>query len=139
MSLYKELGVNDILLVEDDPWTRDSFALFFQIEGCSLQSAGSAKEAIPQMTGCRFDLVICEYWLPDMDGLTLLNQYGNNQASAVKILITPYRTDQLVTEAARLGIHEVIQKPITVASLEKSLKRNAAQPRKPDLETVEAG
>ncbi|HZW36759.1 MAG TPA: response regulator [Candidatus Deferrimicrobiaceae bacterium] len=123
MNIFHELGVKDVLLVEDDPWTRDSFALFFQIEGCHLQSAANANEAIQPLSGGRFDLILCEHWLPGMDGLSLLNQFGKDQPAAVKILITPYRTDQLVEDASRIGIHDVIQKPITVASLEKSLKR----------------
>lgn len=128
MTIFHELGVKDVLLVEDDPWTRDSFALFFQIEGCRLQSAVSANEAIEPLSRGRFDLILCEHWLPGMDGLSLLHQYGNGQTGAVKILITPYRTDQLMEEADRLGIHDVIQKPITVASLEKSLKRCLSHP-----------
>jgi DNA-binding NtrC family response regulator len=123
MTIFQELGVKDVLLVEDDPWTRDSFALFFQIEGCHLQSAANANEAIGPLSGGRFDLILCEHWLPGMDGLSLLNQFGKGQPEAVKILITPYRTDSLVEEAGQVGIHDVIQKPITVASLEKSLKR----------------
>jgi DNA-binding NtrC family response regulator len=123
MTIFHDLGVKDVLLVEDDPWTRDSFALFFQIEGCRLQSAASANEAIQPLSAGRFDLILCEHWLPGLDGLSLLSQYGKGQAEAVKILITPYRTDQLVEEASRIGIHDVIQKPITVVSLEKSLKR----------------
>ena len=116
-----------VLLIEDDPWTRDSFALFFQIEGCRLRSASNANEAIEPLSRGRFDLILCEHWLPGMDGLSLLNQFGAGQTEAVKILITAYRTDPLVEEAGRIGIDDVIQKPITVASLEKSLKRCLSQ------------
>lgn len=139
MSLFQELGVKDILLVEDDPWTRDSFALFFQIEGCRLQSAATANEAIEPLSRGQFDLILCEHWLPGMDGLSLLERFGEGQTGAVKILITAYRTDQLVEEAGRLGIHDVIQKPITVASLEKSLKRCLSQPRGRSLVPEGAG
>jgi DNA-binding NtrC family response regulator len=139
MTIFQEMGVKDILLIEDDPWTRDSFALFFQIEGCRLQSAASANEAIEPLSGGRFDLILCEHWLPGMDGLSLLNQFGKGQREAVKILITPYRTGPLVEEAGRIGIHEVIQKPITVASLEKSLKRCLSHRRDRGLVTESVG
>ncbi|NJD63448.1 MAG: response regulator [Deltaproteobacteria bacterium] len=134
MNVFHELGVKDVLLVEDDPWTRDSFALFFQIEGSHMQSAANANEAIEPLSKGRFDLILCEHWLPGLDGLSLLNQFGKGQTGAVKILITPYRTDQLVEEAGRIGIHDVIQKPITVASLEKSLKRCLSHGRGRNLE-----
>src|SRR5512138_3152663 len=59
-NLYEELGVRNILLVEDDQWTRDSLSLFFQIEGCRLRAASNAAEAIAALSESRFDLIICE-------------------------------------------------------------------------------
>ena len=129
-NLYKKLGLESILLIEGDPWNRDSLSMFFQIMGCRIRSAANAVEAISAMSGDRFDLVLCEYHLPDMNGLILLKRYGNFQERAVKIVITPYPDPLLVDDAARFGIHEVIRKPFTVDTLEESLKRHF--PRVPD-------
>ena len=123
-SIYKDLGVRSVLLVEDDPWTRDSLSLFFQIEGCRLRSATNADEAISAILEDRFDLILCEYWLPDMDGLSVLKLYGDRQPEAVKVLISAYLTRQAVDEAIRCGIDDVIRKPFKVETLEKSLKRH---------------
>jgi DNA-binding NtrC family response regulator len=137
MNLYQELGVKNILLVEDDPWTRDSLSVFFQIEGCRLQSAASANEAIAALAGDRFDMILCEHTLPDMDGLFLLKLYGNRQPGAVKILISAYPTQPLVEEAGRYGIHDVIRKPFTVATLEKTLTRCHPRARIHDREPAD--
>jgi len=139
MNLYREMGVKYILLVEDDPWTRDSLALFFQIEGCRLHSAANAKEAVAALSAGRFDLILCEHGLPDMDGLSLLKQFGEGQPRAVKFLITMHPTQQLVEEAGRFGIHDVLRKPITVASLEESLKRCFAHRHDSGREPVDVG
>lgn len=135
-NLYRELGVRDILLVEDDHWTTDSLSLFFRIEGCRLRSASTAEEAIEALLGDRFDLIICEYWLPDMDGLSMLKLYGNRQPGAVKVLISAYLTHPAVEEAMRSGIHEVIRKPFTVETLENSLKRHFPHPSSRDREAI---
>jgi DNA-binding NtrC family response regulator len=129
MNLYQELGVKNILLVEDDPWTRDSLSLFFRFEGCRLQSAASASEAITALAGDRFDMILCEHSLPDMDGLSLIKRYGDLQPGAVKFLISAYPTQPLVEEAGRYGIHDVIRKPLTIETLEKSLMRCLSQSR----------
>lgn len=139
MNLHEELGVKNILLVEDDPWTRDALSLFFQFEGCLLQSAASANEAIEAFSGDRFDLILCEYSLPDMDGLSLLKRFGNSQPGAVKFLFTTNPTHPLVEEAGRYGIQNVIRKPFTVDTLEKSLKRCFPQTRDCDREPVDVG
>ncbi len=126
---YHELGVRNILLVEDDEWTKDSLALFFQIEGCRLRAASNAEEAIAALSETRYDLIICEYWLPDMDGLSLLKLYGARQPGAVKLLISAYLTHSAVEEAVRCGIHDVIRKPFNVATLEESLRRHLPRTR----------
>jgi two-component system, NtrC family, response regulator GlrR len=137
MNLHEELGVKNILLIEDDPWTRDALSLFFQFEGCLLQSAASANEAIKALSGDRFDLILCEYSLSDMDGLSLLKRFGDSQPGAVKFLFTTTLTHPLVEEAGRYGIHNVIRKPFTVETLEKSLRR--CFPKTRDREPVDVG
>ncbi|MGE5188912.1 MAG: response regulator [Gemmatimonadota bacterium] len=135
-NLYRELGVTDILLIEDDPWTMDALSLFFRIEGCRVRAASTTEEAIEALSGGRFDLIICEYWLPDMDGLSILRLYGNRQPGAVKFLISAYLTHRAVEEAVRSGIHEVIRKPFTVKTLENSLARHLRRARVRDKEAV---
>ena len=122
-NLYKDLGVESILLVEDDPWSRDSLTTFFQIVECRMESAGNAMEAIAADSRNRFDLILCEYQLPGMNGLTLLGMLGNSSPGAVKFLFTSYPVGKLIDEAVRSGIHEVIRKPFSMEALEESLKR----------------
>jgi DNA-binding NtrC family response regulator len=122
-NLYKELGVGGILLIEDDPWSRDSLSMFFRIMECRMQSAANAKVAITAMSRDRFDLILCEYQLPCMNGITLLKMLGNIQPRAVKFLFTSYPVQKLAEEAARSGIHDVIRKPFIMATLEESLMR----------------
>ena len=138
-NLYRELGVKNILLVEDDPWTRDSLALFFQIEGCRLTSAANAEEAVVSLSAGHYDLILCEYRLPDLDGLSLLKSYGNRQPGAVKFLIAAYLSHQVAEEVVRAGIHDVIRKPFTVERLENSLQRHFRQTRGRAEDPVTAG
>ena len=122
-NLYRELGVESILLIEDDPWSRDSLSTFFRIMECRMLSAENAMEAIAAVSRNRFDLILCEYQLPGMNGLTLLKMVGNIHPGAVKFLFTSYPVRKLVEEAVRSGIHEVIRKPFTMETLEESLMR----------------
>ena len=138
-NLYRELGVMSILLVENDPWTRDSLSLFFQIEGCRLTAAANADEAIAALSAGQYDLILCEFWLPDLVGLSLLKLYGNRQPGATKFLITAYLSHQAAEEVVQAGIHDVIQKPFTVERLEKSLQRHFRQTRGRAEDPVTAG
>ena len=137
-NLYKELGVESILLVEDDPWSRDSLAMFFRIVECRMQSTANAKDAIAAVARDRFDLILCEYQLPGMSGITLMKKLGNIQPRAVRFLFTSYPVQKLDEEATRSGIHEVIRKPFTMATLEESLTRHFPRRRQEGRELVGA-
>jgi len=121
---YRELGVRNILLIEDDPWSVDSLSTFFRIMECPMECAVNAMEAIAAASRNRYDLILCEYQLPEMNGLVLLKMLGEIDREAVKILFTSYPVRKLTEEAARSGILEVIRKPFTMATLEESLARH---------------
>jgi DNA-binding NtrC family response regulator len=135
-NLYKELGVERILLVGEDPWSRESLSTFFRIMECDMESAENAMEAVVAVSRSRFDLILCEYQLPGMSGITLLKMLGNIQPGVVKFLFTPYPVEKLTEEAVRSGIHEVIRMPFTMATLEESLTRYFPRGRHGGRETV---
>jgi DNA-binding NtrC family response regulator len=123
-NISRELNGKRILLVEGEPWTRDSLSLVLRAEGCSPHVAASATEAMAALSAGRFDLIICEYWLPDMDGLSFLKLFGDCHPGTVKILTSSYMSDQAMVEAKWAGVHDVIRPPFTVGMLGRALSRN---------------
>lgn len=136
-NLYQELGVKNVLIAAIDPWIKDSLEVYFQIQGCGLRSVDSAKEALAALPGEHFDLILCEYHLPDMDGVSLLKICGDSHPLALRLLMSAYPTHQVEKDAARSGIHEVILKPFTTEALEESLKRHLRKPRPGEFVSVE--
>jgi len=137
-NLYKDLGVRNILLIGEDPWSRESLSTYFRIVGCDMHSAENAMEAVAAMSRGRFDLILCEYQLPGTSGITLLKLLENIQPGAVKFLFTSYPVQKLAEEAVRSGIHEVIRIPFTMATLEESLLRYFPRSRHGGREPVGA-
>ena len=137
-NLYKELGVESILLIGDDPWSRESLSTFFRIMECRMLSAENAMEAVAAVSQSRFDLILCEYQLPGTSGITLLKLLENIQPGTVKFLFTSYPVQKLAEEAVRSGIHEVIRIPFTMATLEELLMRYFPRSRHGGREPVGA-
>lgn len=123
MDLYLKLRTMRIMLVEDDPWIRDALCLAFRNEGCHLVAFDNATEAVEAVKRDPFDIIISDYWLPDMDGLSFLKLAGNHQPEVVKIIITAYPTSQVNYEVGMMGIHDFIQKPFTIETIERSLAK----------------
>ena len=122
MDLYKRLQGMKVALIEDDQWIQNGLRMFFQYHGCRLMGFESALLAKDALRKEKVDIIICDYWLPDMDGLTLLAQVRKQQPNAIYILITAYGTEGLREEAVRLGIDDFIEKPLTIPKIEKSLE-----------------
>ena len=122
MNLFKQLKAMNILLVDDDEWIRDSMRLFFEGEGCHLETFETAEEAIEKSKSNKYDIIFVDYKLPGMDGLSFLNQIGNSQEKALKILITAYGQEAF-DKAKQLKIHDIITKPFTSDDILKSLNR----------------
>jgi DNA-binding NtrC family response regulator len=122
MELYTRLQGMKVILIEDDQWIQNGLRMFFQYNGCHLEGYGNATLAMEAMTKEKFDIIISDYWLPDLDGLTLFSRVHQLQPDAIRILITAYPTAGLQEEASRMGIHDFLPKPLTIPKLEKSLE-----------------
>ena len=128
MCEEQEMGLRDslqglkIALVEDDPWVQNSLRLYFQYNGCHLEVFGNATLALDAMENEKFDIIISAYWLPDMDGLTMISRVKKHQPDAFLLLITAYPTTGLQETAARMGVHEFLPKPLTVSQLDRALE-----------------
>ncbi|GAA4335015.1 hypothetical protein GCM10023144_27860 [Pigmentiphaga soli] len=61
-----------VLLVDDTPEVLGAFAELLELEGALVAAAGSAREALDAAALDRFDLLISDLSMPDMDGHHLL-------------------------------------------------------------------
>ena len=123
MNLYNTLRKIKILLIDDDEWIRDSLCLLFENEGCNLSAVESAEEALEVLKLKSFDIIITDYRLPGMDGLEFLSQIQTSCPNIIKILITAYGTDDIYSRAKDVGVEDIIKKPFTVETIEKSLSK----------------
>ncbi len=121
MDIFKRLRNMKILLVDDDESIRDSMSMFFEEEGCKLIGMANAEDAIQTLIHEPYDIIISDYKLPGMDGLDFFRLVSKTRPDAIKILITAYGSEDLFREAYRLGVQDLILKPLTVDAIEKSL------------------
>jgi len=116
-----------ILLIDDDEWIRDSMRIFFETEGCRITTLETAEEALAMIHRQDFDLVICDYKLPGLNGLTLLKEVRQVQTHALTMLITAYKTADLVSEAKKIGVNAFVAKPFNSDTIEASLSHLIAR------------
>lgn len=127
MNIFSRLRNMNILLIDDDEWIRDAMRIFFETESCKIIALETAEEALKMISQQKYDIVICDYKLPGLNGLTLLKQVRQTQPDALTVMITAYKTDDLVSEAKKTGVHGFIAKPFTSETIEAALSHLIAK------------
>jgi DNA-binding NtrC family response regulator len=117
MDMLAKLKTLKTLLVDDDPFIRDAMKLAFKRKQFSLCIADTAEEGLKAMYAESFDIIISDFKLPGISGLTFLKQAVATQPGSIKVLISATGSDELVSEAYRIGVHDFLQKPFTLKTL----------------------
>jgi DNA-binding response OmpR family regulator len=119
-----------ILVVEDDPKTLDTLALYLRHGGYRVTGARDGKEGLRLATEGAFDLVILDRMLPGMDGLEICRRIRLTSDVAT-LMVTA-----MVAEAERLqgfnaGVDDYITKPFSprevLARVQAVLRRAQTQ------------
>jgi DNA-binding NtrC family response regulator len=127
MNVFSRLKNMNILLIDDDEWIRDAMRVFFETEGCRITALETAEEALQVIHRQDYDIVICDYKLPGIDGLAFLKVVRQTRSDTLTMLITAYKTAELVSEAKNIGVDAFIAKPFNSETIEASLSNLIAR------------
>ena len=122
MDRFRCLENESILLVENDPTIRGTLTAAFSRIGCRLKGFDSAEEGLAEFKNSRFSVVISDFKLPGMDGLTFLREVMTRGDNIVKILISGFADNKMVVGARKIDVDAVLEKPFTLESLFNILK-----------------
>jgi CheY-like chemotaxis protein len=114
-----------ILVVDDDPDTRDLYRIVLETASCRVDEAGTLADAVRAACASRPDLVLADWMLPDGDGLTLGRQLRAQPAlgDVPLLAITGVSMTREELEVAReAGFQQVIEKPVTPSTIVDAIR-----------------
>jgi len=117
MKSFTKLKDIKTLLIEDDAMIRNALSMAFKNKDCCLRVCKNAEQGLQALKKERFDIIICDFRLPDMNGLEFFKLGGNRPSHILKILISAYDDKKVSFELSRGGIHAFIPKPFSVKQL----------------------
>jgi len=106
-----------ILLVDDDRFLLDMYALKFKVNGFEIDIAGNGKEALDKIrSGAIFDIILLDIIMPGVDGMGLLKTIRQeNLCSGSTIIMLTNQSDD-VQRAKSLEVDGYIIKATTIPS-----------------------
>lgn len=111
-----------VLIVDDDAGICQSLKHLLEAERCSIETAGSGISAMEQLGRQRFDLVLSDVVMPDMDGYELYQTVKKRAPEVPVVLMTAfnYDRDHIIKRSCLEGLQGVIfKKPVNPAMLKK--------------------
>ncbi|MDR1941757.1 MAG: response regulator [Endomicrobium sp.] len=117
-----------ILIVDDEQGIRELLVSEFLKFGYEVCSVINGEEAISKLQSEKFDVVITDMKMPEIDGIDVLKYVKENSLNCEVIIITGYATVETALEAMRCGAYDFIQKPFNIdelaALVEKALEKS---------------
>jgi len=118
-----------ILVVDDELGIRALLSEILADEGHSIELAENAAQARACRERMRPDLVLLDIWMPDVDGITLLKEWGANSLLTMPvIMMSGHGTIDTAVEATKFGAMAFLEKPITLQKLLRAVEQGLAKP-----------
>jgi DNA-binding NtrC family response regulator len=118
-----------ILVVDDELGIRALLSEILTDEGHTVELAENAAQARAARELFKPDLVLLDIWMPDVDGITLLKEWGASaMLSMPVIMMSGHGTIDTAVEATKFGACAFLEKPITLQKLLRSVDQALARP-----------
>jgi CheY-like chemotaxis protein len=108
-----------VLVVDDDPSVLATYRRLLRRAGYTTVTEDDPRKVLSDQTDARADLLLLDYKMPGMDGLSLLAELRRRACRARCILISAFLNDDVRSRAANLGVDHVLEKPVDASRLRK--------------------
>ena len=113
-----------VLVVDDEPDIGSLLKEILEDEGYEVQVAENGQAAREARRARRPDLILLDIWMPDVDGITLLKEWSEEEATPTPVIVmSGHGTVETAVEATRLGAYDFIEKPLSLGKLLVTVKR----------------
>ncbi len=122
-----------ILIVDDEPRMCESLRSLLLGEHFEVVTVTSGRQALDQLSEGRFDIVLLDIVMPDMDGHEVMDHIDARNSGMIVIVMTGNVTLDSAVRALRKGAYDFLRKPFEFDELLKTIQ-NALNEKKLESE-----
>jgi DNA-binding NtrC family response regulator len=112
-----------VLVVDDSPLELQLVSEGLEHEGFTVDRATCGREAIAQSQRNRYDVLVTDLMMPEIDGMALLTHFSEKSPETAVIVLTGYGTIETAVEAMRKGAFDYLTKPAKLAEIVLIVRR----------------
>jgi len=103
-----------VLIVDDEAGIRESLREIFEDEGYEVITAEAGQEALQMIDSMPVDLVFLDIWLPDRDGIEVLEDIKTKRERLPVVMISGHGTVEIAVKATKIGAYDFLEKPLSL-------------------------
>jgi two-component system sensor histidine kinase/response regulator len=119
-----------VLVIDDNANARTVIGAMLAAMELDVVEASSGAEGLQTLAQAaskrrHFDFVLLDWQMPDMDGIETARRIVQlNLSAATRVtMLTAYGRDELASQAAQVGVDDVLTKPVSAGTLLKTMRR----------------
>lgn len=116
-----------ILIIDDDIDMCGLLSRFLERKGFDTAVCHSGNKGLTKFKEDRFDVVLCDFRLGDMDGVKVLQGIREINSTAIIIIITGYSDIKMAVEVMRQGAFDYITKPLVPEEVISIINRGLSE------------
>lgn len=124
--------MEQLLIVEDVKGIREVLQEILEFAGFDVITAKNGKEGLEAVLKYNPSVVLCDVYMPELDGFEMLSELKKHPVSPVFIFLTARVEKQAVLKGMALGANAYIKKPFDHVQLIETIK-SELQLNKTDL------
>jgi YesN/AraC family two-component response regulator len=131
----------NIFLVEDEPWALTELVQLFEKYQSehTIYSFPNGDDALEMANEIRPDLVVTDITMPGMDGLELITQLNQLDATIKSIILSVHDEFQYAQQGLKLGVIDYILKPVKKATLYKTIDQAIEEIKNENMQRIDMG
>jgi len=117
------LAPANVLVIDDDDAVCQTLAGLLAAEGHTVATAQNGRDAVKLLQSRRFDVVVTDLLMPEMDGLQTMEALQDLDPELEVIVLTGHADLRVATEAFRRGACDYLEKPVSLLDLSAAVER----------------
>ena len=112
-----------ILIVDDDAHLRESVRDNLELEGYTVDEAGTGAEAMKAVVTNFYDVILMDYNLPDSTGIDVIRQIRRVNTDSRILMLTAHASLDTALKAIQESVYDFLVKPVEFDHLKRDIAK----------------